>query len=159
MLLCLLILIANSVKNHLEPLAVATNISQAAHCRLDQVILIFGLLHMRYTKLKNESPEDQVACDAILNSLELRWSKADQDIFIAAVLLNPLHKAAPFAKMITFSTAGIYTLLCRLWTRFYKSAPPAGLLGEMKDYFDNKGSYDFLNTWIPGLRQQAQQEV
>lgn len=130
-----------------------------AHCCLDQVLLIFGLLHLRYTNLKCREPEDKNACDAILNSLELRWSKADQDVFIAAVILNPLHKIQPFAKTITFSSAGVFTLLSQLWMRFYGGQPPAGLLAEMKDCFDNKGQYEFLNSWIPGLRQQAQEEV
>jgi hypothetical protein len=147
------------VKNHLEPLAVAINISQSAHCRLDQVLLVFGLLHHRYTTLKNQQPEDERACNAILESLERRWAKADQDVFVAAVILNPLHKIAPFAKSVMFSAAGVYTLLSRLWTRFYKDQPPPGLLAEMRSYFDNKGQYEFLATWIPGLRQQAQKEV
>ncbi|KAF8491218.1 hypothetical protein F5888DRAFT_1581643, partial [Russula emetica] len=77
------------VKNHLEPLVVANNIAQSAHCRLDQVLLMFGLLVMKYTDLKLREPNDATACDAILNSLEMRWANADQDVFIAAVLLNP----------------------------------------------------------------------
>jgi hypothetical protein len=56
-------------------------------------------------------------------------------------------------------SAGVCTLLSRLWTRFYKEVPPSHLLSEMRDYFDNKGQYEFLATWIPGLRQQARQEV
>lgn len=143
----------------MEPLAVAINISQSAHCRLDQVLLTFGLLHNRYTILKDEQPEDGPACNAILASLERRWAKADQDVFIAAVLLNPLHKTAPFAKAINFSIAGIFTLLSRLWTRFYKVAPPLGLFAEVADYFNNKGPYAYLGTWIPYLQQQASQEV
>jgi hypothetical protein len=120
---------------------------------------VFGLLHHRYTTLKNQQPEDERACNAILESLERRWAKADQDVFVAAVILNPLHKIAPFAKSVMFSAAGVYTLLSRLWTRFYKDQPPPGLLAEMRSYFDNKGQYEFLATWIPGLRQQAQKEV
>ena len=137
----------------------ATNVSQASHCRLDQVLLVFCLLQQHYTRLKREQPEDVAACNAILDSLEKQWAKADQDVFIAAVILNPLHKVAPFTKIISFSSAGIYTLLSRLWTRFYHEQPPSGLLAEMRDYFDNKGRYEFMAAWIPGLRQQAQQDV
>jgi len=138
---------------------VATNVSQASHCRLDQVLLVFGLLQQHYTRLKREQPEDVAACNAILESLEKRWAKADQDVFIAAVILNPLHKVAPFTKMVSFSSAGVYTLLSRLWTRFYHEQPPSGLLAEMRDYFNEQGQYEFMATWIPGLRQQAQQDV
>lgn len=120
---------------------------------------MFGLLHHWYTTLKDQQPEDERACNAILKSLERRWAKADQDVFIAAVILNPLHKIAPFVKLVLFSVAGVYVLLSRLWVRFYKEQPPQGLQAEMKDYFNDKGPYEFLATWIPGLQQQAQQEV
>ena len=60
----------SSIKNHLEPLAVITNIAQAVHCHLDQVLLMFGLLVKRYTNLKSQEPNDVCTCDAILDSLE-----------------------------------------------------------------------------------------
>ena len=34
------------MKRHLEPLAVATNVIQSSHCRLDQVLLTFRYLVM-----------------------------------------------------------------------------------------------------------------
>ena len=87
------------------------------------------------TSQLHHQPEDERACNAILESLERRWAKADQDVFVAAVILNPLHKIAPFAKSVSFSAAGIYTLLSRLWTRFYKEQPPSSLFAEMRDYW------------------------
>ena len=149
------------VKSHLEPLAVATNIAQSAHCRLDQVLLMFGLLHHWYTSLRNQQQsEDELACNAILESLERRWAKADQDVFVAAVILNPFHKTAPFAKTSTiFSNAGVLAILSRLWTRFYKEEPPYDLFAETEDYLECKGSYEILTTWLPWLQRKAQQEV
>jgi hypothetical protein len=99
------------VKNHLEPIAVATNIAQSAHCCLDQILLMFGLLFKQYTDLKNWEPSDAVTCNAILDSLEWRWMTADQDVFIAAIILNPIHKATPFAKSPQFTAAGILSLM------------------------------------------------
>ena len=52
----------SSIKNHLKPLAVTTNIAQAAHCHLDQVLLMFGLLVKRYTSLKSQEPDDVHVC-------------------------------------------------------------------------------------------------
>ena len=60
----------SSIKNHLEPLAVVTNIAQAVHYHLDQVLLMFGLLVKRYISLKSQEPDDVCTCDAILDSLE-----------------------------------------------------------------------------------------
>src|SRR6266852_3016717 len=121
---------------------------------------MFGLLYHRYTSLKNQQPEDKRACDAILKSLERRWAKADQDVFVAAVILNPLHKIAPFTKSFNiFSNASIHTILSRLWTCFYKEESPYSLFTEISEYFNCKGQYELLTTFIPHLRRWAQQEV
>ncbi|PBK83460.1 hypothetical protein ARMGADRAFT_1037846 [Armillaria gallica] len=42
------------IKNHLEPLAIAANVTQAALCHLDQVLLMFGQLYMHYTTALTE---------------------------------------------------------------------------------------------------------
>ncbi|KAF8496685.1 ribonuclease H-like domain-containing protein [Russula emetica] len=144
------------VKNHLEPLAVANNIAQSAHCRLDQVLLMFGLLVMKYNDLKLREPNDATACDAILNSLEMRWANADQDVFIAAVLLNPIHKAAPFVKSTKFTAVAIYSLLSRLWTRFYNESIPDKFFRELKDYFEESGQYEDLKIWIPAWQRATE---
>jgi hypothetical protein len=147
------------VKNHLEPLAVANNIAQSSHCRLDQVLLMFGLLVMKYNDLKLREPDDAAACNAILGSLEKRWANADQDVFIAAVLLNPIHKAAPFVKSTKFTAVAIYSLFSRLWTRFYNESIPDKFFHELKDYFEESGQYEDLKVWIPALRQRATEQV
>ncbi|KAI0073823.1 hypothetical protein K474DRAFT_1700112 [Panus rudis PR-1116 ss-1] len=82
------------MKMHLEPLAIASNISQAAHVRLDQVLLLFGFLFLRYLRLTD--PDDENVREAMLNGIEARWKKADQDVFIATLILNPYHKLRPF---------------------------------------------------------------
>jgi hypothetical protein len=120
---------------------------------------MFGLLVKKYTELKLQEPEDAPACNAILNSLEMRWSNADQDVFIAAVLLNPIHKAAPFVKSSKFTAAAIYSLFSRLWTRFYNEPIPAEFFQELKHYFEWSGQYEDLKVWIPALRHRAMQEV
>ncbi|KAH7919498.1 hypothetical protein BV22DRAFT_1090514, partial [Leucogyrophana mollusca] len=85
---------------HIEPLSLAVNFAQAAHCRLDEVLIIFAYLCLRYQQLHNEgSSQDHDLIAVIIASLETRWSKCDQDIFIAAVILNPLYKIEPFAQL------------------------------------------------------------
>ncbi|OJA08695.1 hypothetical protein AZE42_13152, partial [Rhizopogon vesiculosus] len=89
-----------SMLTHIGPLALAVNFAQAAHCRLDEVLIILGYLVSRYHDLLNTttSTDDQIGFHAIINSLEKRWSKSDQTVFLAAVILNPLYKAKPFAQ-------------------------------------------------------------
>ncbi|CDO76574.1 hypothetical protein BN946_scf184831.g10 [Trametes cinnabarina] len=86
----------NRIKLHLEPFAIAVNLAQAAHCRLDQVLLIFGFLYHRFSRLPSDI-DDEESSSAVLKSLEDRWSKADQSVFVAAVILNPIYRLAPFA--------------------------------------------------------------
>lgn len=102
---------------------------------------MFGLLVMKYNNLKSQEPDDIAVCNAILNSLEMRWANADQDVFIAAVLLNPVHKAAPFVKSAKFTAAAIYSLFSRLWTCFYNESIPATFFQELADYFEESGQY------------------
>lgn len=75
------------MKRHLEPLAIAANVTQAAFCCLDTVLLTFGFLVMQYKRMSDEG--DRIASHSIISSLEKRWMAADQDIFIAAVIVNP----------------------------------------------------------------------
>lgn len=120
---------------------------------------MFGLLFMRYSNLKSREPDDAAACNAILNSLEKRWANADQDIFIAAVFLNPIYKAAPFMKSANFTVAAIYSLFSRLWTRFYDESIPSTFFFELKDYFDESGQYGHLQKLIPILQERAMEQV
>ncbi|KAI0049656.1 hypothetical protein FA95DRAFT_1488644, partial [Auriscalpium vulgare] len=123
------------MKLHLEPLAIAANIAQAANTRPDTVLLMFGVLRLRYDSLPQSDPRHIVARDAVCASLEKRWAVADQDIFITAVILNPFHKLRPFRAARWSTTAGAYTLITRLWTRFYKhEVVPQSLFGELMNY-------------------------
>ena len=46
---------------------------------------------MEYNKLLD--PIDIPVKDALISSIERRWEKSDQDVFIAAVILNLFIKA------------------------------------------------------------------
>jgi hypothetical protein len=85
----------HSVKKHLEPLALAACITQTAHCRLDQVFLTFGLLYYEYSQLIHENANHQEPLFAIINSLEKRWAKCDQDVFVTPFSISfPLKKGS-----------------------------------------------------------------
>ena len=92
------------LKTHLEPLARAANITQAAFCHLDQILLTFGSLSIYYKDIKAKDPANVLGCTAILDSIEKWWAKADQDIFIATVILNPFVKTAVFSPQVPFLT-------------------------------------------------------
>ena len=70
---------------HLEPLARAQNVMQATDTRMDHVLLILGQLYFNYKHPNIEG----VVHEKIHLSLEMRWQKCDQEVFIMAVVLNP----------------------------------------------------------------------
>ncbi|KAH9983358.1 hypothetical protein BJV74DRAFT_777263, partial [Russula compacta] len=47
----------------------------------------------------------------IINSIEQWWAKADQDIFITAVILNPFYQSTPFMPLGFLNNASICSLL------------------------------------------------
>jgi hypothetical protein len=145
------------MERHLEPLAIAANITQAAHCRLDTVLLTFGSLVARYQAMVGS--EDVVGCAAILQSLEKRWLAADQDVFIAAVIVNPFFRATPFAPGQRFTGAQIKSLLASLYFRFFRSQPPISFYSELHDYLMRSGQYKDLESMCAVHISNFQHEV
>lgn len=87
--------------------------------------------------------------DALIKSIEKRWANSDQEVFIVAVLLNPMHKLGPFNKSLRlFQIHHIRNLLVRLWVRFYGNGNiPSGLGDEyvhfirgIEDFFEEPGT-------------------
>src|ERR1700683_4825680 len=127
------------MKRHLEPLAIAANITQASFCRLDTVLLTFGFLLMQYRQLTDE--EDFDAAAAITESLERRWAVADQQIFIAAVIVNPFYQGRPFGQLFFLNNAGIHALLAHLWSHFYQTQPSPDFHTKLMEYLTCSGHY------------------
>jgi hypothetical protein len=145
------------MKRHLEPLAIAANVTQASFCRLDQVLLTFGFLVMQYRSMTDH--EDVAGCSVIIASIEKRWEKTDQEIFIAAVLLNPFYRSAPFATLPFLNNAGIHALLDRLWTRFYQQPPPMDFYEHVNDYLKGTGYFYNLESHCRNKLVQADRNV
>jgi hypothetical protein len=77
----------NRTCHHLEPLAIAANITQASNTRLHHVLTTLANLYCIYSNLNLE--EDSDVRNQVLASLEKRWAAANQDPFIATIVLNP----------------------------------------------------------------------
>ena len=134
------------MERHLEPLAIAANITQAAHCCLDTVLLTFGYLVVRYQAMADRDVDDLVGCTAIINSLEKRWLAADQTVFIATVIINPIFRTTPFAPHPRFINARIKSLLASLYSRFFQSDAPNAFYTELHDYLMGSGQYEGLES-------------
>ncbi|KAI0084021.1 ribonuclease H-like domain-containing protein, partial [Irpex rosettiformis] len=135
------------MKLHLEPFAYALNIMQSDKARLDTVLLILALLYNRFDNFPRTTNSDTIVSDTICNSINTRWEASDQDVFIAAVILNPTHKIRPFRKSSWFSVPLITILMCRLYSRFFEDVAPRELLEEVADYLHDKGIYSGMKLY------------
>ncbi|KAI0703531.1 hypothetical protein C8T65DRAFT_578734, partial [Cerioporus squamosus] len=120
------------VKLYLEPLAIAANIAQSAHCRLDQVLLTFGFLYSRFTTLCAEMG-DTIGVDAILASIEKQWAKSDQAVFVLAAVLNPFNMLQPFQlSRPEFIGLKLKELVVALWKCLFRACQaPSTLIGTL----------------------------
>lgn len=126
------------VKALLEPLAIASNITQASHTRLDHVLLTLANLFRIYSKAEIDGP----SCAKIIRSIEKRWAKADQDVFIAATFLNPYIRKRCFNPAV-LTESSLYNLIERVFERLFEKKGDLALLRAFTDYA--KGVSEFLD--------------
>lgn len=120
--------------------------------------MTFAYLYMEYSKLRED--EDAAVREALLGSINRRWMKSDQDAFITAVMLNPFLKIAPFKRDRSLITnVAIYSLLARLWKRFYNEAPPHELYTQLDQYLNDKGEFAQVPTVVNILKVEAERNV
>jgi hypothetical protein len=124
---------------------------------MDEVLLTFGSLFMQYHAMD----DDKEVQTAILSSLEKRWAKAEQEVFIAAVLVNPLFRVSPFCQLDFLNRSGIRALFTRLWKRFYpsESQPPFEFSTHIFNFIDGNGFFLELEESIRYELQSATAEV
>jgi len=65
----------------------------------------------------------------------------DQEVFIAAVIVNPFYKLSPFKAIPLTTCAGLASTFGHLWHRFYNGDAPVELFTDLDDYLSN--SRDF----------------
>jgi len=135
---------------YLEPLAIAANIIQQSFCRLDQVLISFGYLTIK---------QDAVACQAILQSIEAQWAKCDQEVFVAAVLVNPFFTMSAFWPLQCFNKAEIQLLFTRLYCRFYGVEPLHTFIEDGYDFLDGKRLFQAIRGEIDYDTEAATRKV
>ncbi|OSD05874.1 hypothetical protein PYCCODRAFT_1404696 [Trametes coccinea BRFM310] len=123
------------VEAHLRPLAVATNILQARHTRMDHVLLTLGNLYRIY----NTDDVEYDVKERMLSRLELRWKKGagqEQDLFILAVFLNPYIRGYCFDRE-ALPPSEVYGMATRAFLRFFGTTPNAEFTDALVDYSQN----------------------
>ncbi|KAF5353370.1 hypothetical protein D9756_007868 [Leucocoprinus leucothites] len=136
------------VTRHLRPLGAAAGAVQATFCHLDTVLLTFGYLVHTNTNMMETYAEDQTACTEIIKSLELRWSKADQEPFIASLILNPLYQLIPFSETAGLHPAKALGLMKHLYQRFFDADPPVAFSMDIMNYLEQRNNFATLPDMI-----------
>ncbi|KAH8981982.1 hypothetical protein EDB92DRAFT_1952750 [Lactarius akahatsu] len=154
-----------SLKTHLKPLARAANVAQVVFCRLDQILLTFRSLSIYYEDNKAQDPANVPGCTAILDSIKKRWAKADQDVFVATILLNLFIKTSMLDPTLPFLThAGVYALMKCLYQHFFSVTETTavleqdlwGLLLNIEEYFMSSGSFSHMEHLVFTIEEELQ---
>jgi len=136
-------------------LAVANNITQASHVRLDHVTITLGNLYRIYSDPDFEAP----VRDCILASLEKRWAAADQDVFILAVLFNPYIRAHCFSTS-QLSHGVLYDMAERVFRRLFGPEEPGlKFMLDFDQYIDGTGVYSPATMKLEMIKAKFDAEV
>ena len=127
--------------------------------RLDQVLVTLGHLYRTFYKLNQ--PQDEGLRTALLASIEKRWNASDQDVFIAAALLNPYVHTGPFNNLQVCTLAGMVDLFERLYKRFYPhiQAEPYSMYRDVECWVGRTGPYVLFETTAKRMKGAAEVEV
>lgn len=146
----------SSVKIHLEPLAVATNILQSSDTRLDTTLLTWGNLYRIYS---DPSLNDTVRTQ-VLDSLSKRWLQMDQDVFISAVVMNPYVRGKVFARgNPVLSPAGLYSIVKRTCQRMLRTDLGLQFHTAFFDYLTESNEFSSSLMGLTEWKELYEQEV
>lgn len=76
---------------------------------------------------------DEDLRSGIIKSLEKRWKKADQDVFIVAVFLNPFIRDTLFNKEF-LTEAQLYAIVEKVYERIMRCQSDLSFLQAFEDY-------------------------
>ncbi|TFY64461.1 hypothetical protein EVG20_g5940 [Dentipellis fragilis] len=147
--------IAISAKRHLHPLAVATNLLQTDHTRLDIVLVTLANLY----RVFSDSQFDTSIRDAVLSSLEKRWGKQDQAIFILAAVFNPTIRVFAFAVDSPFRVPNvIQSLAAEAFRRLFSIEPDHDFMTAVTQYLHNTGPWTDERLGLERFKAEAKEK-
>jgi len=111
---------------------------------------------------EDDSLEMQIMIQRILDSIEKRWAKSEQEAFIAAVILNPVYKMTPFAVLDFTTSAGCLVLIKKLYIHLFGSLTSDEdqlLYDELMEYLYDDGCYKNFAPFVMNICQCAKEQV
>ena len=122
-------------RDHIEPLAIASNATQGDHARLDVVLITLANLYRIYS---NADKFGEGVRTTMHKSLEKRWKKAgsERELYILAIVLNPSLRTAPFhPKNPLFSPQNLWLMFKRNFCRMFQcDEPDITVKDQFNDY-------------------------
>jgi len=140
----------------LEPLAIAANVAQASGTRLDHVLLMLGNLVRIFSLEECNFDEDLKA--GIISSLEKRWKKADQDVFITAVMLNPFIRASLFKRTV-LPDVELFNTVKRVYERVMRRKADLDFMAAFEDYRLQYAEFSDGRMCLEAMKCMFAQEV
>ena len=145
-----------SVKSHLEPFAVAANITQGDTARLDVVLLTLANLYRIFT----QPTIDPAVRIQVLQSLEKRWKKTDQHVFLLAVVFNPYLRTSCFHHDSPYRTMGkLWPVIRQVYKDMFNSEPNLDFRTTFAQYLDRTGDWSDVAMDLAGWKAMAVDEV
>jgi len=130
------------------PLLLTANVSQASHTWLDHILLTLGNLFRWYSDVSESAKFDEDLRLGVINSLERRWKKTDQDVFIVAVFLNPYIRAKLFRQQF-LTEAQLYNITERVYECVMRCKADLGFMDAFDSYKRSRAKL-YLAPRIPG---------
>ena len=126
--------VTGSVRDHIEPLAIAANATQGDNARLDVVLLTLANLYHTYTTF------DESVRTTMHRSLEKRWKKTgkERELYILAVIFNPfLRRTRPFRpNNPRLTPQALWTMFRENYKRMFKIEERLTDPSLKKSFFD-----------------------
>ena len=119
---------------------------QADNTRLDHVILCLGKLYMQFESwLKNYlSDHKRQSIIAVFKSLEKYWAEADQDLFIAAIILNVFVGRSLLcfsSNIFAWQNYGLFKTMQRVYHHLFQKPALSTILDEYTDYIRSANQF------------------
>jgi hypothetical protein len=129
---------------------------QGSNTRLDHVLTTLGNLYRIYS----EENIDTEVREKVLESLERRWAAADQEPFIAAVVLNPFLRGRCLSRARPALTpAGLCAMLKRLHLRVFGKAVDSHFQAAFMDYYHEREEFSPESMVLDDWKDAAKNKV
>ncbi|KAL0566357.1 hypothetical protein V5O48_015656 [Marasmius crinis-equi] len=103
----------SGVTEDLEPVCYATNICQSDRARPDIVLLAFVGMFLYFKKHPNRQVSSEMA-----RWLERRWQGFDQEMMVAALILNPFERLDPFGPDANANPFAVQALIATFFRKY-----------------------------------------